>query len=95
MAWIPNDENVGWHDWKSMALRLYASLGDAGFKLFDTWSKRCKAKYDQDKTIEAWEQVMASPPDHTGAGAIFKHRTAARLDAPAVRMRAHLPGERQ
>ena len=72
MAWIPNDENVGWHDWKSMALRLYASLGDAGFKLFDTWSKLCKSKYNQDKTLEAWEQVIASPPDHTGAGAIFK-----------------------
>ena len=54
-----------------MALRLYASLGDGGFELFDTWSKKCKSKYNQDNTLEAWEQVIASPPDRTGAGAIF------------------------
>jgi bifunctional DNA primase/polymerase-like protein/primase-like protein len=71
MAWIPNDENVDYHKWKAMALRLYAALGDDGFKLFDTWSKQCKAWYNQQKTLEAWEQVMGSPPDHTGAGAIF------------------------
>jgi hypothetical protein len=69
MARIPNAD-VGWDDWKAMALRLYASLGDAGFELFDTWSQK-SSKYDEDKTIEAWEQVIASPPDRTGVGAIF------------------------
>ena len=91
MAGIPN-EDVGWDDWKAMALRLYASLGDAGFELFDTWSKRCEHKYDPDNTIEAWEQVTASPPDRTGVGGDIQARAPARLDAKAVRMRAHLRG---
>jgi hypothetical protein len=69
MARIRNAD-VGWDDWKAMALRLYASLGEAGFKLFDAWSQK-SSKYDEDNTIEAWEQVIASPPDRTGAGAIF------------------------
>jgi hypothetical protein len=70
MAWIPNT-NVSWDDWKAMALRLYASLGDAGFELFDAWSRKSPKKYDEDKALEAWEQVIASPPDRTGVGVIF------------------------
>ena len=74
MTWIPND-NVSWDDWKAMGLRLFASLGSAGFGAFDQWSQK-SSKYDAEKTVEAWEQIEASPPDRTGAGAIFKRARA-------------------
>ena len=60
-----------------------------------TMVEAMRAKYDPDKTLEAWEQVVASPPDHTGAGAIFKRARQHGWTAPAVRMHANLSGERQ
>jgi hypothetical protein len=70
-SFIPNV--VGWVEWKNMALRLYAALGDDGFVLFDAWSQKAEIKeYDPDKTIECWEQVQSCPPTRTGAEVIFR-----------------------
>ena len=70
MTFIPNDDE-DWEEWKSMALRLYAALGNEGFELFDAWSL-LSIKYDAERTLEAWEQVQSSPPTRTGAEKIFK-----------------------
>jgi hypothetical protein len=70
MSCIPNNDEK-WEEWKSMAMRLYAALGDEGFALFDAWSL-LSAKYDAGRTLEAWEQVQSSPPSRTGVDKIFK-----------------------
>jgi putative DNA primase/helicase len=70
MGWIPNPDEA-WEEWKSMAMRLYAALGDEGFALFDAWSL-LSGKYDGGRTLEAWEQVQSLPPSRTGVEKIFK-----------------------
>jgi hypothetical protein len=40
---------------------------------FDQWSQKSK----ESGSLEAWEQIEASPPDRTGAGAIFRRARAA------------------
>ena len=70
MACIPNDDEA-WEEWKSMAMRIYAALGGDGFALFDAWSRKSR-KYNDEKTLEAWEQVQSSPPTRTGVEKIFK-----------------------
>jgi hypothetical protein len=87
MAWIPNNDEP-WEEWKSMALRLYAALGDEGFELFDTYSfKSCK--YDAERTLEAWEAVQSSPPTRTGVEKIFKiareHGWVRKGEPPTIR----------
>jgi hypothetical protein len=58
-----------WDEWKNMGLRIYAATAGQGFDLFDDWSQR-SSKYDAENTIEAWEQIQASPPTRTGAGVL-------------------------
>jgi hypothetical protein len=69
MSCIPNPDEA-WHEWKSMAMRLYAALGDEGFALFDAWSMK-SIKY-HGGSLRAWEEVQGSPPSRTGVDKIFK-----------------------
>jgi hypothetical protein len=72
MQAIPNaDEH--YDEWKAMALRIYASTGgsDAGFLIWDTWSKLSVIKYRRYKTRAEWNVMRRSPPSRTGPGAIF------------------------
>jgi Bifunctional DNA primase/polymerase, N-terminal/Primase C terminal 2 (PriCT-2) len=71
LSFIPNVD-VGWVEWKNMAMRLYAALGDAGLVLFEAWSA-LSVEYNHKITpIECWEEVQGCPPTHTGAEMIFK-----------------------
>ena len=93
MAWIPNDENVGWDDWKSMALRLYASLGTRGFELFDAGRRsQIQVRSGQDaRSLGAGPEPRRRTAPAPGRSS---RRAPARLDATAVRMRADLSGAR-
>jgi bifunctional DNA primase/polymerase-like protein len=74
LRWIPNP-HFDWTEWKNMALRIFASVGDLlGFPLFCEWSQKCP-DYDprtgpaEDR--ECWQEVKGSPPDRTGSNKIF------------------------
>jgi hypothetical protein len=60
----------GHKDWKDMGIRLFAA--GAPFEVFDKWSQKCPEKYNADDTRQAWREITNSPPNRTGAGAIFK-----------------------
>jgi putative DNA primase/helicase len=74
LAAIPNDVNTEWQIWGvKVGLALFAATGgsEAGFDLFDDWGKK-SPKYDKHETRSRWEHFKGSPPDRTGAHAIFK-----------------------
>jgi putative DNA primase/helicase len=71
LSFIPNND-LGWDDWTAMGLRIFTATGGQGFNLFDAFSQKSKAKYERHTTLERWEGIQSSPPDRTGAGAIFK-----------------------
>jgi hypothetical protein len=56
--------------WKDMGIRIFAA--GAPFQIFDKWSQKCPTKYNAAETKQAWQEITNSPPDRTGAGAIFK-----------------------
>jgi hypothetical protein len=67
---IPN--NGSWDDWNSMGMAIFRATGgaEAGFALFDAWSKK-SAKYDACNTAAKWAAYFKSPPTQIGAGTIF------------------------
>jgi hypothetical protein len=71
LAFVPNDD-WDWKYWCDVGLAIYgASNGsDAGFALFDAWSRR-SAKYDDAFTRKTWIGFRRSPPGRIGAGTIF------------------------
>ena len=71
MAWIPNDERWLGRLEVDGAAALCVARGLPGSSC-STHGRRNASQVRSDKTLEAWEQIEASPPDHTGAGAIFK-----------------------
>jgi predicted P-loop ATPase len=66
---MPNNPQ-GYEAWKDMGIRIFAA--GAPFEIFDKWSKKCSTKYDAAETKQAWQEITNSPPNRTGAGAIFK-----------------------
>ena len=74
LRWIPNP-HFDWDEWKSMALRIFAAVGDVlGKPLFYDWSQKCP-EYDPRTgpaaDHECWEQVKGTPPNRTGIEKIF------------------------
>ena len=76
VSFIPNLER-NWDEWKSMALRIFASIDDAeeGFAVFQDWSQKLP-EYDPllgpSADRECWDQVCGCPPDHTSVFVLRK-----------------------
>ena len=81
LAAIPNHDVIGMTG-RRWACGLYASLGPAGFNLFDQWSQK-SGKYDAENTAEAWEEIEASPPDRTGRRRDLQAGAPAWLERPS------------
>jgi hypothetical protein len=77
VAVIPNDD-LGWDDWCSVGLTIYAACGGAwaGLDIFDRWSRK-SAKYDEKRTLKKWQEIRGCPPDRTGFGKLEKLADAA------------------
>jgi RecA-family ATPase len=73
VAAIPNDD-LGWDDWCSVGLAIYAACGGAwvGLDIFDRWSRKSEAKYDEKRTFKKWQEIRGCPPDRTGFGKLEK-----------------------
>ena len=71
VAAIPNPD-LGWEDWNRIAMAIYAATygDDAGFAIFDSWSRR-SGKYRASATWKKWEQLHRSPPEIIGVGTLF------------------------
>ena len=67
---IPN--NAGWDEWNSMGMALWRATegSDAGFRLFDDWSRKSSV-YDERNTYDRWNGYDRCPPKSIGAGSIF------------------------
>jgi hypothetical protein len=68
------DKETGWDGWCKIGMALYRASGgsDEGFAIFDKWSAKNKAKYNENNTHERWYKKFASsPPDRVGAATIF------------------------
>jgi hypothetical protein len=70
LRFVPNPDD--WNEWKFMAMRIYAALGEQGWEIFSEWSQRWEYYAGLDDDLECWEQVTGSPPDRTGVEKIFK-----------------------
>jgi hypothetical protein len=72
LAFVPNDD-VDWTIWINVGLAIFAATNgsEAGFVMFDTWSRRSEAKYDDAFTRKTWAGFRRSPPSRIGAGTIF------------------------
>ena len=79
MTFIPNDDE-DWEEWKSMALRLYAALGNEGFALFDAWSL-LSIKYDAERTLRSLGASAKLAADPHGGGEDFQDGARARVGA--------------
>jgi hypothetical protein len=75
---IPNDEGTSWASWNDVGMALFRASGgsEAGFDLFNKWSKKWP-RYNGSRTSERWRAYAASPPDRIGAGTIFRMATEA------------------
>jgi hypothetical protein len=71
LAFVPNAD-VDWGEWRDLGLAIYAATNgsEAGFAMFDAWSKR-SGKYDARDTAQLWDSLERSPPDRIGAGSII------------------------
>jgi predicted P-loop ATPase len=72
LAVIPNPPELGWGEWKRVAMATWAAThgSEDGFKAFDAWSQKW-VNYNADGTRAAWEEVTRSPPNRVGAGTLF------------------------
>jgi AAA domain/Bifunctional DNA primase/polymerase, N-terminal/Primase C terminal 2 (PriCT-2) len=70
VAVIPNDD-VGWDDWNTVGMAIYAATGGEGFEIFAAWSAK-SAKHDARNTINKWQALRGCPPTEIGAGSIFR-----------------------
>jgi hypothetical protein len=66
LAVIPSD--IHYDDWCNMAYAIKGALGDSGFNIFDTWSRKA-ASYEVDAAAKLWHSIESV--DHIGAGTIF------------------------
>lgn len=73
MAVIPNDE-LNWEWWNKVGMAIFRATGgsDEGFRIFNTWSRKCAAAYDEGDTKEKWGKYSTSEPDRIGAGSIYR-----------------------
>ena len=95
MAWIPNDETSIGTTGKRWGCGIYAPLGGQGSSC-STRGREMRAQVrSQTTTLEALggNPELAAGPHRRRDD--FQDRARARLDAKAVRMRAHLRGGRQ
>ena len=70
MPYIPNND-LGWEEWTSIGLAIYAASDGQGFDLFDAFSQKSK-KYDYEETRQRWDEITGSPPNRTGIGKLRK-----------------------
>jgi hypothetical protein len=77
LAVIPNDDapwetKDGKVSWNGVGMATYAASGgsDEGEALFDKWSQKSKAKYNQDNTAQKWEALHDCPPTQIGFGSL-------------------------
>jgi putative DNA primase/helicase len=72
MRVIPNPD-LGWDQWNKFGMAIYAATGgsDEGFEIFDEWSRKSSAKYNEAETVAKWDGLHRSPPTRIGAGTIF------------------------
>jgi hypothetical protein len=56
LAYIPSDDR---DDWLMVAMGVKDELGDAGFSIWDRWS-RSSSKYDEKDSIKTWESLKGS-----------------------------------
>ena len=80
VAAIPNP-NLDWGSWNKIGMAIYAETDgdDAGFEIFDTWSRK-SSKYRASVTWKKWQSLHNSPPDRIGAGTLFFEANAAAPD---------------
>jgi hypothetical protein len=65
---IPNDD-LPYDDWIRIGLAIKGSVGEAGWPLFDAWSRR-SAKHEARTTREAWRGFK---PERIGFGSLQHH----------------------
>jgi hypothetical protein len=70
LAVIPN--NCDWDGWNRIGMAVYAATGgiEAGFSLFDEWSRKWPG-YNATDTRKRWEAYRRSPPSSIGAGTVY------------------------
>jgi hypothetical protein len=68
---LPNPD-LGWDDWNTIAMALYAATGGSkeGLALLHMWSKG-STKYNEAKTDERWSALHTCPPTNIGVGTIY------------------------
>jgi putative DNA primase/helicase len=73
MAVVPNEE-PNWEWWNKVGMAIFRATGgsDEGLKIFDAWSRKCAAAYDEGDTEEKWGKYDTSPPNQIGAGSIYR-----------------------
>ena len=81
VAAIPNDD-LDWESWNKVGMAIFAATGGSneGFALFDTFSKKSKAKYTTRKTFDKWRLLHTSPPSEIGFGSLAYWATEANPD---------------
>jgi hypothetical protein len=72
VSWDP-DKKTGHPGWNAVGLAIFhATDGNAeGFKLFDAFSRRSRAKYNAKRTRDKWKAFCGCPPRIITAGTIF------------------------
>ncbi|HEX2526174.1 MAG TPA: PriCT-2 domain-containing protein [Geminicoccus sp.] len=66
LDWIPNAD-LCWDDWIAIGMAIKGALGEDGWDLFDTWSRR-SSKYAANTTKRTWSGFR---PHSRGAGTLY------------------------
>ncbi|MDP2518830.1 hypothetical protein [Shimia thalassica] len=70
MAELPN-QNLGWDAWKATGIALWNAVGaDAGWPIWDAWSRKATAKYDENTTEQTWRRGMWPNNRSSGFGSL-------------------------
>jgi hypothetical protein len=87
---IPNDGPPDWEEWNKVGMALWRATGGSEFgcALFEAWSQRNPKCGEEDTARARWDHYPESPPDHTGAGKIFRLAAEARERQPLARSSA-------
>jgi Bifunctional DNA primase/polymerase, N-terminal/Family of unknown function (DUF5906)/Primase C terminal 2 (PriCT-2) len=73
LANIPNDDDLGWEEYKRVGMLVFARVGgdhQAWIEAFTPWSKRSK-KHDDEGMQKTWIEINNSPPTQFDRDAIL------------------------
>lgn len=70
-----------YHDWNTVGyiIHKYTNGSEDGFKLFDTFSKECKEKYNYNQLVVKWDEYASYNYNYTLSTVVY----FAKIDSPA------------